>query len=540
MSKAVAIFAFLVLAYCTQVNAVEIGATVVTPAMVGDQVVATQPLELKLNGKLIETVRPGNDFKVLGVEGKRIQLDTVPPVWVDGATFVEPLKAVEHFTKLLVEKPGDWKLLVARGWSHELSGAPYLAMLDISEAVRLHPIPETYRSRASFWRHRKDLRQALDDLDEAVRIDPKSAVNYQERARLLVDVGRHEEAIVDLSKAIEFDQGKAALYVARAHLRARVGKFADATLDIEDALRLAPDDLDVLSQKGNILGKRGKVDEAIKIYTYVLERNPRAVYVLLDRGCQWQAKNQLDKAIADFNAAVEIDPSAMAFSLRGNAFSAKKEFVKATADFEKALALEPTNVEIRLFRGTAYLNRGDFEKALTDSEVLILREPNQIQGYQLRGLARLQMGRPSETIGDSDAVIRLAPHHAQGYLLRGMALRKLQRWDEATRDFQQTLKCDGDNLSAIKQLAWIFAAGPVAETRNGKVAVDLSQKAVKLSLGSDCDAISALAASFAETGDFKRAVENQKRAIELSTSESRKEAQDRLSLYESRKPYRLQ
>ena len=73
-----------------------------------------------------------------------------------------------------------------------------------------------------------------------------------------------------------------------------------------------------------------------------------------------------------------------------------------------------------------------------------------------------------------------------------------------------------------------MATCPDAKHRDGRKAVELATRACELN-----------EADYAEAGDFDKAVEWQEKANKLySDADDRKKGEDRLKLYQQRKPYR--
>jgi tetratricopeptide (TPR) repeat protein len=89
-------------------------------------------------------------------------------------------------------------------------------------------------------------------------------------------------------------------------------------------------------------------------------------------------------------------------------------------------------------------------------------------------------------------------------------------------------------------LAWIKATSPDSSVRDGNEAVSAATKACELTDWKESGWIDTLAAAYAESGDFQRAVEFQARAIRIGNApESEQKAmQDRLALYKESKPFR--
>jgi TPR repeat protein len=98
---------------------------------------------------------------------------------------------------------------------------------------------------------------------------------------------------------------------------------------------------------------------------------------------------------------------------------------------------------------------------------------------------------------------------------------------------------ESGDANDLNNLAWLLATSPHPEERNGREAVDYAEKAVAATSRTNAAYLDTLAAAYAETGDFAKAVTIQKEALALCNDESlKKELIFHLKLYESKKPCR--
>ena len=112
-------------------------------------------------------------------------------------------------------------------------------------------------------------------------------------------------------------------------------------------------------------------------------------------------------------------------------------------------------------------------------------------------------------------------------------------FDKAMDDYQSLLKLNPDDQLAHNNLAWMLATCDEEHARNGSTAVEHAKKAVEISEGRLPWIIDTLAAAYAESGDFDKAVQTQQQAIQLTTDErQRDDLRTRLELYQQHKPYR--
>jgi tetratricopeptide (TPR) repeat protein len=228
---------------------------------------------------------------------------------------------------------------------------------------------------------------------------------------------------------------------------------------------------------------------------------------LLIRAKKYLAKKDLDKAIADYTALIELDDKsddrAVLYNSRGSARLQKKEYNKAILDFTEAMKGEPNNFRFVLNRAMSYHDDGQFDKALVDY----------------------------------DRTLELNNKFAGTYHERGLAYFEIGEYEKALADYETGYKLDPNAFWTVYKLAMLRATCPNDKFRDGKHALEFAKRSKELTKTSKGD--SAIAAAYAELGDFKKAIESQQKAID---SERNKDEQAKLQiameLYKSNKPLR--
>lgn len=114
-------------------------------------------------------------------------------------------------------------------------------------------------------------------------------------------------------------------------------------------------------------------------------------------------------------------------------------------------------------------------------------------------------------------------------------------YGEAIGDYEAAVRVDPNYALGFSDLAWLRAACPAAEFRDGAKATENAAKACELTDWNDHRYVATLAAVYAEVGDFAAAVKWQKKAIDLLTEGKRDKwlasYESRLKLFQSGKRY---
>ena len=109
------------------------------------------------------------------------------------------------------------------------------AIEQLSEAIRLDPrYAPAYSSRGSAYLHTGENKAAIQDYDTAIRLAPENpdlADDYYNRAFVYQTLGEYQQAIEDYTKAIRSSPVRADLYESRATAYDKLGDVEKANAD---------------------------------------------------------------------------------------------------------------------------------------------------------------------------------------------------------------------------------------------------------------------------------------------------------------------
>jgi tetratricopeptide (TPR) repeat protein len=357
----------------------------------------------------------------------------------------------------------------------------------------------------------------------------------------LDDVIPCEEAVEVYTREIEAHPEAGWPRAMRAIVYQELNEPAIALADFNEAVRRDPNDAQTYLLRGDLLVRhRQNYDRAITDYDRALALDPKLATAHTHRGDARRIQGDDDRALADYDAALRLDPrNAQALHGRGLVWQDRGDPGRAIDDLSAALRLDRDDPVLLLNLGNAWSDKHDYERALGEYNEAIRLDPGYVLAYNNRGLAWRAKKQYRRALADHQTAIRLAPRDASSFLYRGLAWKALGDYQRALTDYDTAIRLNPTLSEAHNVRAWLQATCPQDQFRNGKAAYDSAVRACTLSRWSTARDLDTLAATFAESQDFTRAVQWQTKALGLADSDAEKrDYQARLQLYRSKKPFR--
>jgi tetratricopeptide (TPR) repeat protein len=182
----------------------------------------------------------------------------------------------------------------------------------------------------------------------------------------------------------------------------------------------------------------------------------------------------------------------------------------------------PSNIRARVAYGADLLAARRFAEAeaqLRTAAQLRGSDKAHAQALMHLGSALCAQGKLDEGISHLSQALALDPSLAEAHALLGEAYSGLGQSELAGRHF--TLAADGlpDNAAVLRRVAWQLATAPDARFRDGRKALDLAERAVRLTARRDLLALEALMAALAEQGRFVEAASAGREALALARAQ---------------------
>jgi tetratricopeptide (TPR) repeat protein len=163
-------------------------------------------------------------------------------------------------------------------------------------------LAEAFGKRGLAYRLKGEYDRAIQDYNQAIKLNAKSAAAYNNRGVAYDHKGEYDRAIQDYDQAIKLKPDFAAALDNRCWARAVVGILRPALADCNEALRLMPSNAATLDSRGFVFLKMSQFDAAVSDYDAALRIDAKGAFALYGRGLA-RLKNEDPAGEADIAAA---------------------------------------------------------------------------------------------------------------------------------------------------------------------------------------------------------------------------------------------
>ena len=221
------------------------------------------------------------------------------------------------------------------------------AIQELTEAISLNPkLAEAYAYRARAYYYIGYPDEGLNDANNAIRIEPQLAMGYLARGNNYYVLGiddwdNYDLAIADYTEAIRLDPNLVAAYYYRGNLYHQYkSDFDRAITDYSEAIRLDPNYVDAYSNRGDLYRDIKKdYDLAIADYVTVMElTNDSSIGEKIDYAYAQQSRQQQSGARSQQEEEVYVLIDTVKLrSSSGNVYRAPLELITAYVGFVNIL-----------------------------------------------------------------------------------------------------------------------------------------------------------------------------------------------------------
>ena len=336
-----------------------------------------------------------------------------------------------------------------------------IAALTILPAYAL--TAEEYAKQATEKVEAKDYKGAVAAYTEAIKLDPKNADYYYQKAVVeLTNLGEYKQAQVDIDTAISLDPKNAEYKSVKI-----ISKEASAHPKAFNWFIKAKDEFD-----------NKKYSESVAAINKAIELNPDFALYYAIRGFA-KAYNNEDpaKVLADYDKAISIDKEGMKGEITDARNSvlekwnstvqekvySKKDYTGGLLDINKLIDVSPDYSEYYITRAFVFQNMQQYNNALSDIDKAISLAPEKAEYKGFRVLMEEGKAHPDAyqyfvsaqdklykkdyagVVTDTTQAIKLSPAFGDYYVIRAIAKKQLKDYNGALSDMDKAASVDPGN-----------------------------------------------------------------------------------------------
>lgn len=194
----------------------------------------------------------------------------------------------------------------------------------------------------------------------------ESVKTMLERAAVLNDRERFDEALALLENAVQMDRGNGDAHYLRGVAYENLQQFDQALEAYNQCLKVEPNHTDAFNNRGVIHGRMGNLDLAVGDLARAVELNPDDALAWSNLGLAYHEIGDLDSAVKYYSQASIRSKDPQILYQRGNSYLAAKRFRDAIEDYSKAIENDSMYSRAYLNRAIAFFRSGDLMSAAAD------------------------------------------------------------------------------------------------------------------------------------------------------------------------------
>lgn len=252
--------------------------------------------------------------------------------------------------------------------------------------------------------------------------------------------GKYPEAVTELRNAVRLNPKSAEAHgqLARAYLN--VGNRDAAYHEFQTTVGLAPENSDAQLELSALMLERKEFDPAGKILETILSRdtgNARAHSLL---GQKYALTQKQPQAIQEFQRAIQLAPRQVEYYIALGAVQLSSgEDSAAEATYRQGIQANPNSSEAHTALGQLYFSRGRTREAEAEAKTAVGLDRQAVFPQLLLGRILLSAKRLAEAEQLFSSLKKLAPNDPQAYQALALYYKSTGQTEKAAAEFRSLL-----------------------------------------------------------------------------------------------------
>ena len=252
----------------------------------------------------------------------------------------------------------------------------------------------TFYISAAYYELKK-YREAIDKLDEALRLNSRNDTAYNKKGLALMKFGRYDEAVQCFDRSLEIEPNVASVWMNRGNALDDSRKYEVAINSYCKALEVEIHPIftaEIWNNLGMCFDNLGAYEAARNSYDTAIELER------YDRSLKMNANE-------DNRTFIE----AHTWFLKGNLLHKLGKNHEAKDCYDESLKINPTDADPWLNKGICFHNLGKYKEAIQCYDKALEIDPNLARAWKAKSLALGKLGEYDDSIESYDKAQRIDP-----------------------------------------------------------------------------------------------------------------------------------
>jgi tetratricopeptide (TPR) repeat protein len=299
---------------------------------------------------------------------------------------------------------------------------------------------------------------ALEYLDRSLELAEIEGV-HATRAKILLSLGRSDEAVVSLNKAVESNPDDQALRLTYARLLVDIKDYEKARAQFEKLHLDSPDDAELLYTLGLLSLESQRLDDAEKYMMMLVELKQREGEAQYYLGRIFENRKQYDVAI-DWYGQVHVGEYKFDARLRIadmlGLSGRTDEAIEHLDAILKGSQSDGSLVRIYIAKGELLRAARRYEQAMVVFNTALEIVPGNSDLLYSRALVAERLGRIDMLETDIKFILKTEPNNAHALNALGFTLAdQTDRYEEAYAYLKRAIEINPDDAAIIDSWGWI-------------------------------------------------------------------------------------
>ena len=269
--------------------------------------------------------------------------------------------------------------------------------------------------------------EKLEVLDLRLERNPKDAEALSDRAAVLLNLGRSNEALADINKAVELDPRNIDYRLQQADIHFASGNVEYSYKALSEAEKLDPESIEVQLKMGEVTFYSRDYDRSLLCLSKVTEQEPDNRTALFMKGFIYKEKGDTASAVTLLRKVCDLYPDyEPAFEELGILYSSRHNPM-AVEYLNTALHLEPSNTNVLYALAMYFQEGGDMDQAESFYRQILTLNPASADAWHNLGYIELTHYHDySRAVTYFDSALLADPTHTSAIANRQLALEAMK------------------------------------------------------------------------------------------------------------------